>query len=376
MKKTGVRILTWAFTILMSIGWWFGFLYIDQVSAQTVGMLEIILIILTALLAGLFLNIVLHEAGHLIGGRLTGYSFVFFNVFNISIMKENGKLAIKRYRVPGISGGCSLSPPDMNNGTYPHKLYISGGFLMNFLVSAVCLSLFYYLAGTADLWARAFLVIGAEGAFIGIVNLIPQNVILPSDGYILFNLGKEKNAAMRRGCWTLWRIQALTAEGVRPRDIPEELFDWADASDTRDTFALMAACKRYEYLLDTQELDKAKALIKALCADLDDAPQMIKMPLRCEFLFYELIDECRQEEIDRLYDKDIKKYIKIANREPSVQRFMYAYARLVLKDDAKAKEYLDAFHKSCAIPFQSGIAHGEQELIALIDTIADKRGSS
>lgn len=379
MGKKGVDALQWGLIILAFAGGWLGYSHINQVSEQAgwglMRILGVTLVTISAATIGLYLNIILHEAGHLVGGLLSGYRFAAFCVFNLTILKENGKLTIKKYKAPGASGICVLSPPDIRNGTYPFKLYVSGGFLTNFLVSAACFSLFYYLADTADFWARAFLVVGIICAFLGFINFLPLNADTAlSDGYLLFNIGKEKNTVTRRGCWSLFRFQALDAEGVRPRNIPAEVFNWVDIGDIRDIFILATACNQYKYLLDRQELNKARALMQALCDNLHNVSKMQKMSCYFDLFFHALIDdECRQEEMDRLYTKELKDYAKAARSDISVQRIMYAYARLVLKDAAQAKEYLDLFNKTCAFSLWSGTSLVEKGLIALIDTIADNR---
>ena len=378
MGKKGSDMLQYGLMIIGIAGGWLGYSYINQFSDQ-VGwgfsrVLGVILITVAAVAIGIFLNIVLHEAGHLIGGLLTGYRFAAFCVFKLTIMKDNGKLAVKKCGVPGTSGFCVTSPPDMKNGTYPHKLYISSGFLVNFLVSAGSFGLFCYLAGTASSWARAFLVIGIVGAFLGLVNFVPTNAGGAfSDGYALFNMKKEKNAGARRGCWSLFRVYTLDTQGVRPRDIPAELFDWADTSDIRDIFVLAAALNQYKYLLDRQEMDKAAALMRALCADLHSVFETQKRSCYCNLLFHELIGECQQEELARLFTRELRAYMEAARSDFCVQRIMYAYARLALKDAAIAKECLDSFHKTCASSIWSGTAIAERELIALVDTIAGER---
>jgi hypothetical protein len=379
MKQTGALILQLSLIILAFAGCWFGYSYINQVSAYTgegfLWVLGVIFVTIASAVIGIFLNIILHEAGHLTGGLLTGYGFIFFNVLNLTIIKENGKLVRKKYRIAGTGGGCMLSPPNMVNGTFHYKLYISGGFLVNFLICIICIFLFYYLADTSDFLARGFLVIGISGAFFGLINFIPNNVVLPNDGYIFFNLGREKNAVMRQGYWSASRTQALIAEGTRPRDIPKELFDWVDIDNICDPFALDTARNNYNFLLDRQELIEARKLMQGICNNSHRFPDMMKLSLYCELLFHELMGECRQEEIERLYDKNLKDYIKAAHSEICVQRLMYAYALLFLKDTVKANEYLDLFHKACTKPLQSAFLSGEQELITLINTIADKRNN-
>jgi hypothetical protein len=380
MKKVSVTdILSYSLLVFALVGGWFGYSYINQVSTQAGSgfwwILGIILVTIAAAIIGFVLNLILHEVGHLVLGLLTGYDFVSYGVFNLTIVKENGKLVRKKYRAMGTGGGCALSPPDMKNGTYPFKLFISGGILVGFLVSAICFGLFYHFAPNADFLARAFLVIGIAGAFLAFANLIPFFDIIPSDGYFLFNLGKEKNAIMRRGFWACSRMQALVGAGTRPRDIPKELFDWVDLGNNNNIFALTTALYQHAYLLDRKEFSEARACIQVIYDNSGNAAGVYRMAFQCVLLFHELINECRQEEIGRLYDESVQKYTKTALSDVDAQQFMYAYARLVLKDTDKAKEHLDLLHKACEAPFQSGFAPGAQEMVAYIDEIADKRES-
>ena len=372
MEERGVKILQWIMLLFTFIGIFLGYLYIDQFS-NDVNLFLVLYVTFLAFFIGLYLHVILHEIGHLICGLRTGYRFVALCILNVTIVKNNGKLKIKRYRIPGAGGGCMLSPPDMKNGTYPIKLYISGGLLMNFLIVIVCFGAFYYLAETADLWARAFLIIGLVGTLLGVLNLVPSNISLPSDGYILFTAGKKENDSMLRGFWSCLNIQKMDVEDVRPREIPVELFNWVE-NDSSNVYAIETAYRRYRYILDKQELDQAGEMLRSLYNNLQNISDIQKESFHCDLLFHEMIEGCRQEEIDRLYTKQLQKYMKFTRTEISTQRVLYAYARLVLKDTTKTKEHLDLFNKACTRSIWSGGMHCERDMIALIDKIADERG--
>ena len=380
MGKTGAFVFQIALLLLALVGGWLGFSYIGHVSGQVYwdapALLGAVLVTVVAAVIGLLLNVVLHEAGHLICGLLTGYGFVLYSVFGQTFMKEKGKLVRKRYSFAGAGGGCMLSPPDRTNGTYPFKLYISGGFIVDFLLCILFLILFFLFAPTAALWARVFLVIAIVSAFLGLINLAPHKVALPSDGYILFNLGKDKNAEMRHGFWSVLKIQTLIAEGIRPRDIPTKLFDWVDMDALFDIFVFETARNRYLSYLDRLELSKAEELMQTLSKNMQDMPDAVQLSCNVELLFHEMIGKCRQEKIDSLFDKRLKDFMKAASSDISVCRTLYTYARLILKDETKAKEEMELFQKACSMPLHSGAAPGEQELIAIVDEIADERDAT
>jgi len=331
---------------------------------------------LVAIFIGLFINIILHEIGHLIGGLRSGYRFVAFNVLRLTVKKEKGKLKVKGCRFPGAMGGCVMSPPDMIEGRYPFKLMACCGFLMNFLICAVCFALLFFLADISGFVAIVFLFTGIWGIFLGVLNFIPLNNVLPSDGYILFHMGKEENASMRRGFWSGNRVQILDTEGVRPRDIPTELFDWVDKDNVKDVFTLGTAGIQYKYYLDGRELDRARALMQSLCNNSSNIPKVQMDSGYCDLLFQEMVNECREGAIDRLYTKGVKDFMSIARSEMNVQRTLYAHALLVLKDPVKAKKHLSLFQRACASSIWSGTAIMELELVALVDEIASERGVS
>lgn len=68
------------------------------------GMLETVGISLLAiliLLFSIFLQVLLHEGGHLVCGLATGYRFVSFRIFNLTFIRKDGKLCIKRFSLAG-----------------------------------------------------------------------------------------------------------------------------------------------------------------------------------------------------------------------------------------------------------------------------------
>ena len=195
MEKRGVAILQLVLMITVLVCGWLGYSYIDQVSGEfdrdflwTIG---VILVTLVAVVVGIYLDFILHEVGHLICGILTGYRFAVFYVFSLTIMREEGKL---RKEIQGPGDGRWLyavtAGHEERNISFqtlcerrlfdelPHMRRMSDPF--------------FILADTADLLARAPLVIGILGVFKGVMDFIPSNIAVPNDGYILFNMGKGR----------------------------------------------------------------------------------------------------------------------------------------------------------------------------------------
>ena len=86
-----------------------------------------------------FFHIIIHEAGHLVFGLLTGYKFSSFRVASFMWLKEDGKLKLKRLSIAGTGGQCLMTPPDMKDGKMPLVLYNLGGSFLNITLGALFL---------------------------------------------------------------------------------------------------------------------------------------------------------------------------------------------------------------------------------------------
>lgn len=84
----------------------------------------------------MLIQIVFHEAGHLIFGLMTGYRFSSFRIANLMWVKLDGRIQFRKLHIAGTGGQCLMIPPDLKDGKIPVMLYNFGGAIMN-LVTAV-----------------------------------------------------------------------------------------------------------------------------------------------------------------------------------------------------------------------------------------------
>ncbi len=89
---------------------------------------------------------------HLIFGLLTGYRFSSFRIFNLMLVKESGRLRIRRLSIAGTGGQCLMCLPDLVNGTMPFILYNFGGAIMNILAALIDLILCFFLPKSSAGW--------------------------------------------------------------------------------------------------------------------------------------------------------------------------------------------------------------------------------
>ena len=88
------------------------------------------------LAAAYFIQMVIHEAGHLVFGLFTGYKFLSFRIGSLMLIKDGEKFSFRRFSIAGTGGQCLMAPPDMTDGRFPFVLYNLGGVIMNLIATA------------------------------------------------------------------------------------------------------------------------------------------------------------------------------------------------------------------------------------------------
>lgn len=130
------------------------------------------------------IQLIIHELGHLIFGKITGYSFLLFQIFNIALIKNKSGWKIKRNN-QGIQGQCLMIPPKNKK---PFMLYNLGGIILNFITAVISIILIKYIT---ILEMQLFLMfVSFYGIGFSIINGIP---IGDSDGrnYLALKENKE-----------------------------------------------------------------------------------------------------------------------------------------------------------------------------------------
>lgn len=321
------------------------------------GAMGLILIGLS-LIFSIYLHIILHEGGHLVCGLLSGYRFVSFRVGSRMLMKSNGKYMVKKFNLPGTGGQCLLDPPGDKPDHYPMKLYNLGGGLSNFLFSAIATVV---TVSTDNIILKELLVpFIILGVALGATNLIPMKVSgIANDGYNILSL--DKDTAGRKSFWQQMRVNRLSTDGVRLKDMDEELFDVA-ASDVEGN-PLIDQIKFFwmQRLIDEKRFEEARDFGRKLIHGKDSIP-IFKLMIGVELLYLELIGSCDTATVNALYSKDTRKWLKSVKGYPSTHRVLYAYATRFAHDEKMAAKAAADFAKVCKTYPMLGEIETEKEL--------------
>ena len=315
-----------------------------------------------AMYGAILLQIVLHEAGHLVFGRLSGYSFSSFRVFSWIWIREEGKLTCRRLSLAGTAGQCLMLPPELKDGRMPVFLYNMGGALMNLITGALFFGLSFLCTGLPILaiWLKMLAVVGLG---VALLNGVPLRVgPVDNDGRNALALSRDSQAM--RAFWVQMQSAAQTAQGVRLKDMPDEWFqlpaDEAMQSGVTATLGVLLANR----LMDQHRFREADALMARLL-ELDSVMGLHRNMMLCDRIYVELIGAARPEVVEGLRTKDYQKGLKAMKTLPSVLRTEYAQALLLEKDQAKAEKLLAKFDvQTKAYPYPCEI-EGERELMAI-----------
>lgn len=313
--------------------------------------------VLLELYIAIFLQLIIHESGHLIFGLLTGYKFSSFRIGSFVFMKEEGKTRVYRLSLAGTGGQCLMCPPDMEDGKIPYVLYNLGGVIMNLIAAAF--SALLYAVGFLP---GFFLIMAVVGLGLALANGVPLRLgAVDNDGYNAMSLGK--NPAALRSFWVQLKASDSTAKGVRIKDMPEEWFYLPDDEALKNSMVAVMAVFYENRLMDEHRFSEAAELIDHLQGTETGIVGLHMGLMTCDRIYCELAGDRNTAVIEKLLTKGQRAIMKQMKNYPTVLRTQYALALLKDNDEARAAEYKKKF-SACAesYPYKGDIT-AEQELV-------------
>lgn len=289
---------------------------------------------LLSFFVGIFLQIIAHEAGHLTFGLLTGYKFVSFRILNYVLLKQDGKLMIKKFGIAGTGGQCLLLPPDCPIDKLPVFWYNAGGIIFNILLTAL-LTLIWLLGNVHALVAVFLSITSLVGVFLILINGIPIKG-LTNDGANMLLL--RKDMTLRKYLSAMLHVNAMGQAGVLPKDMPDDYFDVPEPIDYKNVFLLQMEMMKASRLLDMERYDEVFSMMKSVVDHKEDVIELFYREAVCELIYLYLL-RGEKEEAKKLLDKPMKAYIKQYSKVMSGKcRLQCAIALVLEEDEHKAVE--------------------------------------
>ncbi len=369
-KKKRKNVRGYLFTaLLVVIGMVFGFSIPYLFDLSFMAALEPVerflayVVILMLIWLAYMVQVVLHELGHLLGGVLSGYRFSSFRIGRLMLIKIDGKLAWKRFFLAGTGGQCLMIPTE-HSGVF---LFHLGGALVNLLVGGACLAIFFL--PDMVVWLEMFVLFTAVfGLIFAILNGIPLRTgLIANDGSNAVALKKDPAAAEQLA--NHLRLNAMSVDGLRLREMPAEWFRYPSAEQLKNNaFAETAvfACNR---LIDEHRFADAVEMILSLLAADSAVTGVHRKLLICDLIYCEAIGERRNEVFVKWMDREQLNFIRSMKTYPSVIRTEYAYTRLFQQESIRAAAVKARFEKCIAAYPNRGDILSERELMAYVDKI-------
>lgn len=160
-------------------------------------------------------SIIIHELGHLVFGKITGYTLICFEILGIVIEKSNGKFRIK-YKKKKNAGQCLMF--NKNENADPVML-ICGGMLFNLIFGML------FICGAVFIKVFIIRFIFITGGILNIY-LVLYNAFWgseTSDGNTLKEVLYDHENVIRYN--RIMQISYFLNEGKMYNDIPDGIFD-------------------------------------------------------------------------------------------------------------------------------------------------------
>lgn len=309
----------------------------------------------------MYLQMIIHELGHLVGGLMSGYKFSSFRVGSSMIVKDQGKLAFRKLKLAGTGGQCLMKVPDMKDGEYPFKLYNLGGSLLNALVGAACM-IIYFLVDAGPVSGSFLAIMGIVGILVAVVNGIPlQNGLVANDGYNTKML--QENEKARRAFWIQIKVNEMIADGYALQEMPEEWFEMPSEEDMQNPMIASLAVFRCNRLLNEMRLNQAYKEMNEILEKQNGVMGIYRNLMKVDCIYCEIVTHGRAYILDDYLDDEMKKFVKSMRRFPSVIRMAYTHTILMEKNEEKARTIRERFEEICMnYPHQSEL-RGERKLM-------------
>ncbi|WP_053070417.1 hypothetical protein [Alkalihalobacillus pseudalcaliphilus] len=313
--------------IMMLVGAAGGFLGALYMIDTPTSWVNIIIAVGTLILSFIF-HLIIHEFGHLLFGKATGYQVLSFRVFSHMWVKNSDKIEYKRLSVPGTLGQCLMIPPEKKDGNFPFKLYLLGGGLMNIFASVLVLGVTLSL-DFRSIHILAFVMAGLLAAGL---NLTPFSF---NDGMMLKN--SIKKVEVRQFLYNQLKVNSLTSTGTAYLELPQELIEKPELLNYQDLFHIWVMLVHYNRALEGQRFIEAREIIDEVWTNIDKT-NFYRQEVAKEWMFIHLYLNEQLEVVENMW-KQKELQVSISAKMISHSRLKAMFAWRMEGNEEKASQF-------------------------------------
>ncbi len=295
---------------------------------------------MASFLLSIAILIPVHEAGHLVCGMLSGYRFVSFRIFNLTFIKIDGRLRVRKFSIAGTGGQCLLLPPDRPLDKIPTGWYNAGGVLANVIVLAIVAPLL--LLDLDPFMFEALSIFCLTDVIMILTNGVPMKLGgIGNDAYNIALL--RRNLSAKEALMIQLRSNAMIQEGVRPSNMPDRWFQWKTDIDWKNQLEVSVPLIYASRLVDEMKWEEACRCFEEMYSHKNDIIQLYGDEIACELAFCLMMTR-QTARAGELLDDKIRKYVAaFCNVMSSKQRLLCAIALFLDNDREKAFQIYNGF---------------------------------
>ncbi len=294
-------------------------------------------------------QVIIHETGHLVFGKITGYRFLAFRIFNIVLIKDNQSYSHRRYRGMGTLGQCLMKPPAKEN--YPFVWMTIGGIVLNVVTAMISTAFVLSPLKLPLVHSIGLLLFAFYGYSFALLNGYPNRKSgISNDGLVLHDLLKDPYA---RICYQRqFDVVSELLKGKTYSEMPGGILEVPEGSDLTNTvigYHKILECYR---LMDLRDWHGAKNCLEEFYPHLEMIPEMIRNIVLSEDLFLRMKLGDTTVKESGIYDT-VKQYLKKNSGDCNTVRVRIIYDICNNPTDAdrnKIRKKLYDFQKDCIYP--------------------------
>ena len=361
------------FLVCVVLGCGFGYsiiIYFDDDLPLWIVFLRIVEGVLLMCFA-LFLQIILHEIGHMIAALLRGWKFISFMILGWVITRKRGKFHFNRFNIAGAGGQCLMLPPAEGDTDRGIAFYNAGGVLMNMIDSLLAIVVLAwghtFLSWDVAVFLVSFVLMGLGFA---LVNGIPAVMSgLPNDGKNIQQLRKDKFST--KVFLTTMRFIGRMQQGETIDQIATGYFCDGQKLDYTNPIHQSALCFDISLAISRLDFDKAHMLFAEVDAHEVDLIDIYRYELTFEKVYLYLVSPRNHVDVKSFMSEDFLKYMNAQCLfRPTALRAKYTFTLLYEHDDVEAEKLYIQFYNVCNkyhIPGEVVVEKNLVEYVASLD---------
>ncbi|AZP05139.1 hypothetical protein [Jeotgalibaca ciconiae] len=293
--KASQRIFIFLALVGLSIGYFLGNNLVLADLFIMIPFYEFFVVIILAAYS-VFFHVILHEIGHFIFGKLTGYHLIYFHIPYFHYDANTKSISGGKNSPAGMLGQCLMNISNKKDDTEkPYFLYLAGGLIVNFLTGALLYAGSFYFVGKLGFYSFLF-SLPALLLFLG--NALPYGA---TDGRMIQEI--RKSTLNKTLYFKQIEMGALLQAGKVYSEIPTNYF-----TEVKDGKAKQSFLGEYPMMVYYQALMEQLNFVEAdrILSEYIESTDFMKSPyvrmIAAEKLFCDAIFG-RREEAKKMMEK-------------------------------------------------------------------------